>query len=148
MNHIRSIITLACVATLASAAGAQGLRPGAGITDIMRGGPRLIPVPAAPGTAPAPSVQRSAEYIVALVNAEPVTNTEVQSRVNRVLKDNPEAERVPRAELTKLVLERLINERAQLHLAKELGIKVDDVAVDQAEQTVARQHQIGVVERS
>lgn len=77
MNHIRSILTLACLATLAAAAGAQGQgqRPGLGITDIMRAGPRLAPAPAAPRTAPpaapAAPVQRSAEYIVALVNSSP-----------------------------------------------------------------------------
>lgn len=141
MKHIRSILTLACLATLATASGAQGL----GITDIMRAGPRLAAPPTTPRT-PAPNVQRSAEYIVALVNSEPVTNTEVQTRMARVLRENPEAERIPRAELARLVLERLINERAMLQLAKESGIKVDDLAVDQAEQTVARQNQISVTE--
>lgn len=141
MKHFRSILTVACLATLATAAGAQG----AGITDIMRSGPRLGPAPTEP-RAPAPAVRRSAEYIVALVNSEPVTNTEVQSRVLRVLKENPEAERVPRAELTRMVLERLINERAQLQMGKEYGIKVDELAVDQAEQTVARQNQISLPE--
>ncbi|MEJ8812091.1 peptidylprolyl isomerase [Variovorax ureilyticus] len=140
MKHIRSILTLACLATLAASAGAQGL----GITDIMRNGPRIVPPPTTSG--PPPNVQRSAEYIVALVNSEPVTNTEVQIRVARVLRENPEAERMPRAELVRLVLERMINERAMLQLAKESGIKIDDVAVDQAEQTVARQNQITVTE--
>lgn len=143
MNHIRSIIALACLATLAAAAGAQG----AGITDIMRAGPRLAPAPSQPrALTPTPGGQRSAEYIVALVNSEPVTNTEVQIRVMRVLKENPDAERMPRDQLTRLVLERVINEHAQLQLAKETGIKVDDLAVDQAEQSVARQNQIGVPE--
>lgn len=152
MNHIRSILTLACLATLAAAAGAQGQagsRPGVGITDIMRGGPRLAPVPAAPRAAPAPApstTQRSAEYIVALVNSEPITNTDVQSRVERLLKENAEAQRVPRAELTRLVLERLIAERTQLQAAKEAGIKVDELAIDQAEQTVARQNQMSLTE--
>lgn len=149
-KHIRSLLTLTCLGALAAAAGAQGLRPpgstGSGITDIMRAGPRLAP-PAAPRAAPAgPAVQRSAEFIVALVNSEPVTNTEVQSRVATVLRDNPEAERMPRAEVTRLVLERVIAERAQLQLAKENGITVDDVAIDQAEQTVARQNEISVDE--
>ena len=139
MKHIRSILTLVCLAALAAASGAQGL----GITDIMRAGPRLVPPPA-PQSAPLPNVQRSAEYIVALVNSEPITNTEVQTRMLRVLRENPQAERVPRAELAKLVLERLINERAQLQLAKESGVKVDELAVDQAEQMVARQNQITV----
>lgn len=147
MKHIRSIITLGCLAAMAATSGAQGLRPGSGITDIMRAGPRLGPpaarAPAAPAAAP---VQRSAEYIVALVNSEPITNTEVQSRVTRLLRENADAERVPRAELTRLVLERLISERAQLQVAKENGIKVDEVAIDQAEQTVARQNEISLVE--
>ncbi|MCY1520557.1 Chaperone SurA [compost metagenome] len=70
----------------------------------------------------------------------------MQSRVTRLIRENPDAERVPRAELTRLVLERLITERAQLQLAKENGIKVDDVAIDQAEQTVARQNEISLTE--
>ena len=149
MNHIRSILTLACLATLAAAAGAQGQgsRPGVGITDIMRAGPRLAPAPAAPRAAPAaPTAQRSAEYIVALVNSEPITNNEVQTRVERLMKENAEAQRVPRAELTRLVLERLIAERTQLQAAKEVGIMVDELAIDQAEQTVARQNQMSLTE--
>ena len=148
MKYIRSIITLGCLAAIAASSGAQGYRAGSGITDIMRAGPRLGPPAArAPAAAPAAApVQRSAEYIVALVNSEPITNTDVQTRVSRLVKENPDAERVPRSELTRLVLERLITERAQLQLAKEAGLKVDEVAIDQAEQTVARQNEISLVE--
>ncbi|WP_198086500.1 peptidylprolyl isomerase [Variovorax sp. E3] len=147
MKHIRSIITLGCLAAMAATAGAQGFRSGGGITDIMRAGPRLGPPAARPSTAPAAvPTQRAAEFIVALVNSEPITNTDVLKRVDRLVKENPDAERVPRNELTRLVLDRLITERAQLQLAKENGIKVDDVAVDQAEQTVARQNEISLTE--
>ena len=156
MTFLRTTLTLACVAALAATSGVQaqglGMRPGGGtgITDIMRGGPRVnapAPVPrAATAPLPAPAGQRAAEYIVALVNSEPITNTEVQSRVERVMRESAEAQRMPRSELTRLVLERVISERAQLQLAKENGIKIDDIAVDQAEETVARQNQIGVAE--
>lgn len=147
MKHIRSIITLGCLAAMAATAGAQGFRSGGGITDIMRAGPRLGPPAARPSTAPAAvPTQRAAEFIVALVNSEPITNTDVLKRVDRLVKENPDAARVPRNELTRLVLDRLITERAQLQLAKENGIKVDDVAVDQAEQTVARQNEISLTE--
>ncbi len=44
------------------------------------------------------------------------------------------------------VLERLINERAQLQLAQELSIAADESAVDQAVQNIARQNQIDVAE--
>ncbi|HEY2255822.1 MAG TPA: molecular chaperone SurA, partial [Variovorax sp.] len=110
MNHLRFLLFATCLAGLATAADAQG------ITDIMRAGPRLQPAPAVqPPRPPAgPAVQQSAEYIVALVNSEPITNTEVQSRMMRVLKENPDAQRMPREALVHLVLERLINERAQL----------------------------------
>ncbi|MGQ2999130.1 MULTISPECIES: peptidylprolyl isomerase [unclassified Variovorax] len=146
MKHIRSILSLACLAALAATAGAQqGFRSGGGITDIMRAGPRLAP-PAARPAAPAAPVQRSAEFIVALVNSEPITNTEVLTRVQRLIQENPDAERVPRPELGRMVLERLISERAQLQLAKETGIKVDEIAIDQAEQTVARQNQLTLPE--
>ncbi len=145
MKHIRSILSLACLATLAATAGAQqGFRSGGGITDIMHR-PRLA-APAARPAAPAAPVQRAAEFIVALVNSEPITNTEVLTRVQRLIQENPDAERVPRPELARLVLERLISERAQLQLAKETGIKVDEIAVDQAEQTVARQNQLTLPE--
>jgi parvulin-like peptidyl-prolyl isomerase len=147
MKHIRSIITLGCLAAMAATSGAQGFRSGSGITDIMRAGPRLGPsAPRAVAPPAAAPVQRAAEYIVALVNSEPITNTEVQTRVTRLVKENAEAARYPRDELTRLVLDRLILERAQLQLAKESGIKVDEVAIDQAEQTVARQNEISLVE--
>jgi peptidyl-prolyl cis-trans isomerase SurA len=47
-------------------------------------------------------------------------------------------------ELARQVLERLINDKIQLQLAKETGIKVDDAALDLAEQNIARQNQIDV----
>ncbi|RZL55879.1 MAG: molecular chaperone SurA [Variovorax sp.] len=151
MKKLRSVlfpVAAVAAALLATGAHAQGLgmRPsgGGGITDIMRQGVTpTIPRVEAP---PPPTGQRAAEYIVALVNSEPITNTEVQSRVERVMRESAEAQRMPRSELTRLVLERVISERAQLQLAKENGIKIDDIAVDQAEETVARQNQIGVAE--
>jgi len=112
----------------------------------MRAGPRIVPPAARPAAPAAAPVQRAAEFIVALVNSEPITNTEVLTRVQRLIQENPDAERVPRPELARLVLERLISERAQLQLAKETGIKVDEIAVDQAEQTVARQNQLTLPE--
>ncbi|SFM30222.1 peptidylprolyl isomerase [Variovorax sp. OV329] len=125
-----------------------------GITDIMRAGPQkqlppavaATPVPT-PAPTTTPSGQRVAEYIVALVNSEPITNTEVLSRVQRALRQGgSEVERVPRPELNRMALERIIVEKAQLQQAKELGIKIDDLAVDQAEEGVARQNQMTVTE--
>ena len=88
---------------------------------------------------------RPADSIVAVVNSEPVTQSEVRAAMQRVTKDMVK-QRVaapPAEELQRRVLERLINERAQLQHARETGIRVDESAVDQAEQNVARQNQIG-----
>ena len=87
-----------------------------GITDIMRAGPQqraapsiaATPVPTPPPTV-TPSGQRVAEYIVALVNCERVTNTEVLSRVQRALRQGgSEVARVPRPELNRMALRRII----------------------------------------
>jgi peptidyl-prolyl cis-trans isomerase SurA len=52
----------------------------------------------------------------------------------------------PRTQLSREVLDRLITEKAQLQLARELSVRVDDAVVDQAEQNVARQNSIDVPE--
>jgi peptidyl-prolyl cis-trans isomerase SurA len=85
---------------------------------------------------------------VAVVNSDPITNSELQRSVQRVVKDlsRQRAELPPMEELRKRVLERLINERAQLQVARESGIRVDEAQVDQSEQAIARQNQIDVTE--
>ena len=96
-------------------------------------------------TLPAQAQQAaSADFVVAVVNSEPVTNNEVRAAVQRVtaqLKASGQA--VPPAEdIRQGVLERLISDRAQLQLAGDYGIRIDDAAVDLAEQNLARQNQL------
>jgi peptidyl-prolyl cis-trans isomerase SurA len=91
---------------------------------------------------------QTADYIVAVVNSEPVTNQEVQTRLLRVQQQfarNPSAA-PPKQEMTHQVLESLIVEKAQLQLAAESGIKVDDAALNDAESNVARQNQLTVAQ--
>lgn len=90
--------------------------------------------------------QRQADYIVAVVNSEPVTNNEVRARVARAEQQlAQQGTAAPsRAELTRLLLERIIAERTQLQLAKELGVEVTDSLVDAAVQNVAQQNQLSV----
>jgi peptidyl-prolyl cis-trans isomerase SurA len=98
-------------------------------------------------TAPS-SAQRAADFIVAVVNSEPITNYQVKVEVQRIQQQFVQQRRPQpdSRELTRQVLERLINERAQLQLARETGIKVDEPSIDQAEQSVARQNQMDVTE--
>jgi peptidyl-prolyl cis-trans isomerase SurA len=90
--------------------------------------------------------QHQADFIVAVVNSEPITNNEVRARVTRA--DQQLAQQgkplPPRAEFTHLMLERIIAERSQLQLAKELGIEVTDSVLDAAVQNVAQQNQLSV----
>ena len=102
------------------------------------------PLPA-PGTGAA---LRSADFIVAVVNSEPVTNNEVRVRAARIEQQmaqqgNPLP---PRDLLAREVLERLIQEKIQLQQARDGGIRVDDFAVGQAEDSVAKQNSVSVAE--
>ena len=87
---------------------------------------------------------QSADYVVAVVNSEPITNSEVTAAVRRVSEQlKASGQQLPGLEeMRSGVLERLISDRAQLQLAAENGIRVDDAAVDLAEQNLARQGQV------
>lgn len=117
----------------------------------------LVSVPAhaqglrAPGNAasslavpPIPSGVRAADHIVAIVNSEPVTANEVSrraaglgQRLSRQSGDRPSD-----AEIEREALEQLIAERTQLQRAREIGLKVDEATLAQAERSVAEQNQL------
>ncbi|EYC49892.1 molecular chaperone SurA [Hylemonella gracilis str. Niagara R] len=102
----------------------------------------------AQGTSGTSTTVRSADYIVAVVNSEPITNAQVNAEMARALRQYAAQRRPAPAEaaLRRQVLDQLINERAQLQLAREMGLKVDEPSVDQAEQNVARQNQMTVAQ--
>jgi peptidyl-prolyl cis-trans isomerase SurA len=86
------------------------------------------------------------DYIVAIVDAAPITNHEVNLRAPG-LKDQLAKQGRPVLTGTALLnatLERLVVEKALLQHAKEFGITIEDDAVDQAEQRMAAQSQITV----
>jgi peptidyl-prolyl cis-trans isomerase SurA len=138
MNQRAYVLWLACAAqalALNLPAAAQGLR--------------VAPPPGGfPAARPADNSPRSADYIVAVVNSEPITNNEVRSRMSRLERQFAQQGQgvPPRAQFARQLLERLITEKAQLQHARETGIKVDEALVDQAEQNLARQNQIEVAE--
>lgn len=90
--------------------------------------------------------QQQADYIVAVVNSEPITNNEVRARLLRTEQQMAQQGAVvpPRNELARLLLERIIVEHAQLQLAKELGVQISESMVDDAVLNVARQNQMSV----
>lgn len=104
--------------------------------------------PAAPQAQAGAPTPRAADYIVAVVNTESITNHEVRVRVAQVQRDLAQGGQTPPPEdqLRQQVLERLITERAQLQQARELGIVPDDSALAQAELAIARQNQLDSVD--
>jgi len=86
-----------------------------------------------------PAGPQMADFIVALVNSEPVTNTEVRQRMLRVEQQLTQQGTAmpPRDELARQVLEQLVSERAQLQQAADLGLRVDEATLLQAEQSIA-----------
>ena len=86
---------------------------------------------------------RSVDYIVAVVNSEPITNNEVQNLKLRLEKQLQPGAAAPSAQvLTQQALDQLINEKAQLQQARDNGIRIDDTEVDQTELNIARQNQV------
>ena len=86
---------------------------------------------------------RSVDYIVAVVNSEPITNNEVKNLKLRLEKQLQPGTTAPSAQvLTQQALDQLINEKAQLQQARDNGIRIDDTEVDQTELNIARQNQV------
>ena len=133
-----SAFTLVCLMTwMAQPALAQGLRP----SPRLGASGGLARAPAVPASGP-----RQADFIVAVVNSEPITNNEVRARLARIEQQlAQQGAPMPAPDvLARQVLERLISEKAQLQQAHELGLRVDETNIDQAEQNVARQNQVDV----
>ncbi|MGV0982914.1 MAG: peptidylprolyl isomerase [Limnohabitans sp.] len=90
------------------------------------------------------NIPRQADFIVAVVNSEPITNQEVQALRQRMAREASSrgASNVDTAQLNRQALEQLINEKAQLQQARENGIKIEEEAIDQAEMNVAANNQV------
>lgn len=120
--------------------------------QTLRPSPQLrmpeISVGGAASRAGVPATQRQADYIVVVVNSEPITNNDVRDKLLRAEQQLSQqgAPMAPRSELVPQVIERLITDKAQLQLARQSGVKVDESAVDNAVLSVARQNQVSVEE--
>lgn len=88
------------------------------------------------------------DFIVAVVNSEPITELELRAEIQRLTQQMAQQRQAvpPVAEMRRGVLDRMINERAQLQTAREMGMRVDEAEVDRTEQAIARQNQIDVTE--
>ncbi len=137
MKPFPLVLALACAAQLAVVVAPAHAQGGLRATPQMPG--RAAPRDLGP---------QPADFIVAVVNSEPITNNEVRNRLLRYEQQLAQsgAPLPPRVQLVRETVDRLITEKAQLQLARENGIRVDEATVDQAEQTIARQNQLEVGE--
>ena len=94
------------------------------------------------------SAQRASDYIVAVVNSEPITNLQVRQEMQQLAQFlTQQQQQIPPSEiLADQALSRLINDRAQIQFARESGIKVEEFSLDEAELSVARQNQVDTAE--
>lgn len=100
-----------------------------------------LTVPAATKNASQPQL---VDAIIAVVNNEVITRQELEQRLRTV-----EARAVkkginlpPRAEFQQQLLEQMVLELAQMQLAKEAGIQVDDIMLDRAISRIAEQNKM------
>ena len=88
------------------------------------------------------------DSIVAVVNTDVITRRELDQKlkvvINQLSKQN-----VPlpsRSQLEKQVLERMITDKAQIQLAKESAIRIDDSSVEKTIQRIAEQNRMSLSE--
>jgi peptidyl-prolyl cis-trans isomerase SurA len=88
----------------------------------------------------------SGDYIAAVVNQELVTAGEVDRRVERAVAEagRTGARLPPAAELRRMALDSLIEERAMITSARESGMRVDEADIDRAVQNIALQNQVSL----
>lgn len=94
----------------------------------------------------APTSPLLIDRVVAIVNREVITASELARRERQfALNLRRQGAAVPSpASLREQVLERMINDRAMLQLARETGVRVDDVTLDRSISRIADQNGLSV----
>lgn len=138
VDSVARLVVMALAVAVSGAAFAQGQ-----ITP--RASPSFTPNLSLPTL---PAGPRQADYIVAVVDQEPITNAEVRTRALRAEQEMTRqgVPMPPRSEIVRQVLERLIDERAQLSFARDSGLRVDDAQVDRAINGIAQQNNLTVAQ--
>lgn len=92
-------------------------------------------------------IQRALDYIVVIVNSEPITHNEIlQRQARQIAQWQAQGVKPPPAvDLYSLILERTIEDRATLQVAKERGMKISEDQLNDALLRVARQNQIASI---
>lgn len=90
---------------------------------------------------------RNGDYIVAVINQELVTAGELDRRIEQAQAQaaaQPGVRLPPPDELRKQALEALIEERVIVTHARDSGVKIEDIDLDRAVQSIAQQNQLSL----
>jgi len=107
--------------------------------------PPVADQPAVPVTPPTDS-QKTLDAIAAVVNGDIITRLELNDRIEIATKimKRQGLQLPPANVIERQVLERMIVEKAQIQLAVENGVRIDDAQLDRAVQRVAEQNNMSV----
>jgi peptidyl-prolyl cis-trans isomerase SurA len=130
MHSVKLAVLLLCALGAGSASWAQNAQPQA------TGG----------FTPPGQSANQEIDSIAVVVNDDVITRRELRDRVTTVVRRMQQQQvQLPSAsDLQRQILERMIVERAQLQLAKEMGIRADDAILDRAVARIAEQQKMSI----
>ena len=119
----------------------SGTAHAADTVDLKQSGESTRATSATPHVKPVDS-------IVAVVNDDVITRHDLDARYERAVQQL-QARKTPlppRAVLEKQLLERMINDRIQLQLAAQTGIRVDAAQLDKAVERIAAQNNLSLVQ--
>jgi len=146
-THIKLAAALLC-AIAANDVLAQAAKPAAAAPAAKPGAaaPAAAAKPSTGFLPPAASNANVIDSVYVIVNDEVITKREVDVRVNDIIQRSRAANtQLPDAEdLRRQVVEAMITERAQLQLAKEMGVRVSDVELDRAIGRIAESQKMSV----
>jgi len=154
MRFPAALLVLALFAWLSAASGQSAEQPPAAApaaapAPTMQAPPAQAPAPP-PAAQAAPAVQSAVlvDRIVAVVNREVITASELGEAVGSAERNLRRRNVTPpsRDVLERQMLERLILDKAQLQMARETGIRVDELQLDRAVQRIAEQNRMTLTE--
>lgn len=115
--------------------------------------PAAPTAPASPGASDArqpatPPRVVQVDRIVAVVNDEVITQNDLDERVSLVVRQfqRQGGELPPADALARQILERMIDDLLQVQLARETGIRVDDLTLDRTVERIARENNLSIAE--
>ena len=86
------------------------------------------------------------DQVVAVVDEDVIMQSQLDSRIERVIGQNRGAALPPRQVLQEQVLERLIQESIQLQMANRVGIRISDAQLNEAIERIAARNGLGLSE--